>query len=491
MSLSQRIVDFFGQPAKLYILFFAEMWERYGFYTNRTILTLYMTEKLLLSNDHAYAIFGAFTALLYLTPTAGGFAADRLLGYRRAILIGGLFLAAGYALLAVPGLTCFYYGLAAVIIGNGFFKPNVSAAVGQLYERNDPRRAGGFSIFYAGINIGAMLPTLIVAYLISVAGWPAAFLMATAGVLLGLAVLFFGLRNDKKIGMPPELDYTRPQLFTKYMYLILGVVVTFVAMVLLCEHTTTANYVLFIFGGAFVAYSLFKSFTFPPKQRNRLLLCHILILFSILFWVLYQQAAMSLTIFTQFNTNRHFINWNIPTMMFQSFNPLTIIVFAPILSWLWVKLSKFKKNMNPSIPGKFAYGTIFMGAGFIFLPFLIKDTGHTGLISFWWIIFSYFLQSIGELLVSPVGLSMVTELSPLRMVGLMMGAWFFASAVANSIAAYAAQWTTIASGSNNPLLTNGQYALVFGWLGGTAIVAGIIALAFTPLMKRLLSERLP
>lgn len=480
-ELSQR-----KQPIQLYILFFTEMWERYGFYTMRGILVLYMTKILLFSNNHSYAIFGAFTALIYLTPSAGGYIADQLLGFRRAIMGGAVILAIGYALLAVPGTEFFYYGLSCIIIGNGFFKPNVSGIVGQLYERNDPRREGGFQIFYAGINIGGIIPPLVTAAVIALYGWHAVFIMASIGVLVGLAVFSIGFRKSALHGVVPEHTRSNKKNITLYAVLLIGTLLAIVGFRFLTQHTTVANYVLFSMGTLFFLFSITKSFAYDQKRRYRLWVCHILIVFSVIFWVLYQQGAMSLTIFTEFNLNRTFFGWTIPTVMFQALNPIAIIAFAPLCSWLWKFLDRYK--MNPSIPVKFALGTILMGAGFAMMPLILMKTSSSGQISFWWVVLSYLLQSIGELLLSPVGLSMITELSPLAMVGLMMGAWFFASAVANALAGLASQWTTVAAGSNNPLITDPSYAHVFGILGWSSIAAGIIVLFFCPRLKRMIGR---
>lgn len=488
------------QPRKLYALFLTEMWERYGFYTINAALVLYMTKVLLLNDAPSYAIFGAFSALLYLTPTIGGYLADRLLGFRYSIFIGGVFLTLGYALLAIPHFTYFYLGLSAIIIGNGFFKPCVSSIVGELYGTNDPRREGGFSIFYAGINLGGLFPPLIIAAVVAFIGWWAVFIMAAIGVLLGMFIFGITIKPKDNLGKPPECVQGK-NLLPAYALLALGIGMAFIVCYALMIRTNLANTLLFIGGGIFVAYALTKSFRFEPQARNRLLLCHLLIFFSIVFWVLYQQSASALTIYTEYNTNRalfgfyspfslYYSSWHIPTVAFQSVNPIVIIVFAPILSWLWTRLDKY--DLNPSIPAKFALGTIFMGAGFVLIPFAMHFfLQANSQISQWWIDASYLLQSIGELMLSPVGLSMVTELSPVAMIGLMMGAWFFASAVANALAGIVAQWTTVPSNSNDPHVTYHAYYTVFNGMGWTSVIIGFVMLALTPMLKRMLGQRLP
>lgn len=450
----------------------------------RAVLVLYMTKVFLLSDNNAYSIFAAFTALVYLTPIMGGFFADRLLGFKRSILLGGLFLVAGYGLLAIPhSMLTFYLGLGTVIIGNGFFKPNVSGIVGQLYKENDPRRDGGFTIFYAGINVGSLIPPLITAWVIAQFGWSSAFLMASSGVLAGLIIFWVGLRHHPDLGQPPATDHSKIKKHLLHIGLVGGSILGIVLSAELVRHTHFANGFLFILGSAFLFFTIRQSLRFYREQRDKLILCHILILFSVVFWALYQQAAMSLTIFTEYNVDRTLAGWQIPTILFQSVNPIFIILLGPLLSkfWLWLD----KRNLDPSIPGKFAWATILMGAGFVVLPLALIFRNSQGEIAWSWIVLSYFLQTVGELLLSPIGLSMITKLSPPRLVGMMMGAWFFATALANSLAGYIAEWTTVPSGTNDPLATDAAFAHVFGLVGWIACGIGIILLLFVPFLKRL------
>lgn len=494
--LNLRLMTTTKQPKKLYALFFTEMWERYGFYTMRAVLVLYMTKILLLSNLHAYTIFGAFTALLYLTPIFGGYLADKLIGFRLAILFGGLFFIVGYCLLAIPQMDFFYVGLALIIVGNGFFKPSVSSIVGELYEAHDARRQGGFSIFYAGINVGSMLPPLVITAVLTLGGWGAVFIMAAVGVLLGLITFFSTVRSQDNLGQRPKLSVgTKAKRY--WLLTAIATLAITIGLVFLLEHDTLTDILLFGSGAIFLVYIILKSLTFKNIQRNRLLLCILLILFSIIFWALYQQSGSALTIFTEYNVNRHILialpfthyHWQftVPTYVYQAVNPIVIILFAPILSKLWSYLDQ--KGLNPSIPAKFALGTLLMGVGFVLIPLVMHYCMNSnGEINQNWINLSYFFQSVGELLLSPVGLSMVTELSPTMMVGMMMGFWFFASAAANALAGIIAGWTTIPSGSNNPLLTNDSYAHVFAYLGITSICAGLIVLLLTPKLKKMLHE---
>ncbi len=475
------------QPRQLSILFMTEMWERYGYYTMRGILVLYMTKVFLFSDTRAYTTFAAFTALVYLTPLFGGWIADRFLGFRRSVVLGGVLLAAGYGLLSLPGQgLVFQLALGTIIVGNGFFKPNVSSLVGQLYGKNDPRREGGFTIFYAGINVGSLIPPLITGWVIIQFGWHIAFLMAAVGVLMGTVVFFFGLRKHPELGGPPDTGQTPAVRLGNYLLISVGTLAAIYLFAELVKNTDLTNILLFVLGGLFLAYSFSRSFSYRDIRRERLIAVHILILFSIVFWALYQQAGMSLTIFTEFNVGREEGGWTIPTVMFQSINPLFIILLGPFLSKLWIRLDR--TGWNPSIPAKFAWGTILMGLGFVILPLAIQFDDAAGKINLWWVVVSYFLQTMGELFISPVGLSMITKLSPKKMMGLMMGVWFFASALANALAGLIAEWTTIPSGSNDPLITDQPFSHVFGIIGWVALGVGVIFLFFAPILKRLIDD---
>ncbi|HPQ66357.1 MAG TPA: peptide MFS transporter, partial [bacterium] len=446
---------------------------------------LYMTKVFLFSDTAAYAMFAAFAALLFLTPLFGGWVADRFLGFRRSVLVGGVLLAVGYGLLGIPGRgMLFRLALGTIIVGNGFFKPNVSGVVGQLYGKNDPRRDGGFTIFYAGINIGSVIPPLVTGWIIIRFGWHPAFLVAASGVLVGTAIFFFGLRKRPELGAPPDTVRTRAERLGNYLLIGVGTPAAVYLFAELLRDTALTNVLLFVVGGLFLAYSFSRSFSYRDRRRERLIAVHILILFSIVFWALYQQGAMSLTIFTEFNVGREVGGWTIPTVMFQSVNPFFVILLVPFISRLWLRLER--RGWNPSIPAKFALGTIFMGLGFVILPLAVAGAGAAGKTSLWWVVASYFLQTLGELFISPVGLSMITGLSPKKLVGMMMGVWFFATALANALAGFVSDWTALPSGTNNPLLTDRPFSHVFGIIGWIAVGVGVVFLFFAPILKGLI-----
>jgi len=257
------------QPRQLSVLFLTEMWERYGYYTMRGILVLYMTKVFLFSNTRAYTTFAAFTALVYLTPLFGGWIADRFLGFRRSVVLGGVLLAAGYGLLSLPGQgLIFQLALGTLIVGNGFFKPNVSSLVGQLYGKNDPRREGGFTIFYAGINVGSLIPPLITGWVIIQFGWHIAFVMAGIGVLIGTLVFYFGLRKHPHLGAPPDTGQTPALRLGNYFLISVGTLAAIYLFAELVKNTGVTNILLFVGGGIFLAYSFSRSFSFKDIRRD-------------------------------------------------------------------------------------------------------------------------------------------------------------------------------------------------------------------------------
>jgi len=268
-----------------------------------------------------------------------------------------------------------------------------------------------------------------------------------------------------------------------------GSVISVGIFALLVRYNMASNILLFTVGIFFVIYATVRSFEYERWQRDRLLACMILVIFSIVFWALYQQSGMSLTIFTEYNVDRNILGWTVPTVMFQACNPLVIVLFAPILAKFWIFLDK--RGRDPSVSTKFAWGTIFMGLGFAMMPLAIWTAAPNGQINLWWIVVSYFLQSIGELLLSPVGLSMVTDLSPKKMVGLMMGIWFFASAAANAVAGFLSEWTTLPSGTNAPRVTDPAFAHVFGILGIFSVALGVCLIIATPALTRMITRDKP
>ena len=422
-----------------------------------------------MTNAHAYSLFGVVSALFYLLPMIGGYAGDKILDPKSCVMIGSIVSMIGYFLLAVPTEAFMYCGLAVLTVGTGLFMPNITSMVSNLYKKDDIRRESGFSIFYTFINIGGIIPPLISAFLIYKFGWTSAFLLAGFAMFISALLSHF----DKSNG------YAKATLtlhLTKIILILLAMFYVTLLLILLVLAPQFTDEVIFFVSIFIILYLVRRINTYPREEKKRLFVCLLLIGCSVFFEVLYGQAGMSLTLYTEFNTQRTIFGYTIPTIVFRSLNPLFIIILGPLFAKLWLFLSK--KNKNPSIPTKFAYGTIIMGIGFIVMPY-VTFFDHSGHMPFTWIVLSYFLQTIGELLVSPIGLSMISELSPRTIIGLMMGAWYFATAFANAVASKVSELTTLPSGTNDPIMTEAYYTNVFTALSVSALLAGLIILLFS------------
>lgn len=442
-----------GHPPGLYTLFFTEMWERFSYYGMRALLVLYLTSSYLNSGfemDRAQAleIYALFTGLVYLTPIIGGFLADNFLGQRKAIYIGGLLMALGqFGLAASVGSDAsemrdlfLNLGLGLLIMGNGFFKPNISTVVGALYTDNDPRKDSAFTIFYMGINLGAFLSPLICGTLGEQVGWQYGFGSAGIGMLIGVVWFFFRTHTLEGAGLPPnslpnekkELkskDYIDVLIYTiGVSILVLGFLYGWKAI---NETTQTILiWVLAIVGTLGLATTIFKG-TNGKDQWSRVGVILILSFFNIFFWSGFEQAGGTFNLFAAENTDRNIFGFEIAASVFQSINAIAIFAFAPVFSMLWVALGR--KNKNPRTPIKFALGLIMLGLGFIVMYFA-SMAAKDGLVSPLWLVGVYMIHTFGELCLSPVGLSMVTKLAPQKIVSVMMGLWFAFMALANYLA---------------------------------------------------------
>lgn len=469
-----------SHPPGLYILFFTEMWERFSFYGLRALLVLYLTQELLFSDDKAYDLFGAYTAMVYVTPVIGGYIADRWLGFRHAITLGGVLIMLGHLTLALPGHQLFYYGLAFVVCGTGFLKSSISSVVGELYDRYDTRRDSGFTIFYMGINLGALLAGVSVGVVAHVYGWHYGFALAGVGMMLGLSTFLMGQHHLQQSGLPPiEAD-----IHSKYLGLSVLVwicVAAFLAVPIIAELLHYTHVV----GGLLATVTLISLLLVlrlatqsDHKQRNHLIVLLVLMIFSIAFFALFEQAGSSMTLFTERSINRELFGWLVPTPAFQSLNPLFILILAPLFAMLWVRLSEVK--CEPSTPMKFAIGLVFVALGFGVLSFAASLGAGAAMM---WVVLAYYLHTVGELCLSPVGLSAVTKLAPPGHVGMLMGMWFLAAAFSNYVAAMIAKLTSVAASQVDTAL---HYSQVFGEIFGVGLMIGLLALLISPYLKRLM-----
>ena len=485
--------DFLGHPKGLFVCFATEMWERFSYYGMRALLILYLTKHWEFSDTTSYLIYGAYTSLVYIMPVFGGMLADQILGSKKAVTYGAILLVFGHLGMTVENSEqVFYLSLALIVSGVGFLKPNISTMVGALYDEGDPRRDSGFTIFYMGINIGAFTATLLCGYLGEQVGWAYGFGAAGIGMLFGLIIFLWGQKYLEGLAEPPSKKYLEkvPGLkgityeYWAYMSGILMVVATW----FLVQNSQLVGQLLGGFGVVFIgAWLLYALFRCDPEERDRLIVVGILILFSLIFWALFEQAGSSLNILTDRGVDRVIFGWEVPASMFQSLNAGFIFTIAPLFAMLWIALAK--RNMEPSTPIKFSIGIILVGFGFLALVYGMKSSEslQTGVI---WIVLIYLLHTLGELCLSPVGLSSVTKLSPQRIVGFMMGMWFFASAAGNYVAGLIAKATASeSSGNSSEIFDNIQkqsFMDVYTDVGLMAIGCGILLAVITPILKKLM-----
>ena len=482
--------DFLGHPKGLFVCFATEMWERFSYYGMRALLILYLTKHWEFTDATSYLIYGAYTSLVYIMPVFGGMLADQILGSKKAVTYGAILLVFGHLGMTVESNEqIFYLSLALIVSGVGFLKPNISTMVGALYEEGDPRRDSGFTIFYMGINIGAFTATLLCGYLGEQVGWAYGFGAAGIGMLFGLIIFLWGQKYLEGLAEPPSNKYLQKMngiSYESWAY-ISGIFMVLVTWFLV-QNSQLVGQLLGGFGAIFIgAWLLYALLRCAPDERDRLIVVGILILFSLIFWALFEQAGSSLNILTDRGVNRVIFGWEVPASMFQSLNAGFIFTIAPLFAMLWIALAK--RNMEPSTPIKFSIGIILVGLGFLALVYGMRSSEglQTGV---FWIILIYLLHTLGELCLSPVGLSSVTKLSPQRIVGFMMGMWFFASAAGNYVAGLIARATASdSSGVSNDVfdLTQKQSFMdVYTDVGLMAIGCGIFLAILTPILKKLM-----
>jgi POT family proton-dependent oligopeptide transporter len=484
MSIADTTTVNTKQPPGLKVLFLVEMWERLGFYTIQTLLVLYLVEKLLFSDQAAYGLFAAFTALTYASPVFGGFFADRYLGFRPAINLGLTLFILGYACLFLfTSILPFHFALALVILGTGFLKGTISSLLGLLYEKNDIRRNAGFTLFYMGINIGSFSASVFCSIIAEKWGFQYAFLLATLGMIAGY---FIFLRGRPYLEGKGEVASWKNSFFAKKPPLLLASCVLFAAALsfFLQFYDYISNAILALLA-LFIVFLVWNATKLGKAEQRRMMVLGSLLIFSTIFWALYFQTFLSVTLFIDRSVDRQVLGFTIPTAMFQGFNPIYIIVLSPLLAkfWLWLE----KNKMNPSDPLKFALGLFFMGAGFLVLALATFVAGPDAPVSAQWLIFSFLLQTLGELLLSPTGLSMVTKLAPSNWTSMLMGLWFMSLAAGNALAGKIANFTALPTiiPDNFPLTQ--FYGHTFNKLGWFSVGIAMLLLICTPLFNRLIA----
>ncbi|TCD06594.1 peptide MFS transporter [Erythrobacteraceae bacterium CFH 75059] len=480
---------FLGHPKGLFMLFFAEMWERFSYYGMRALLIFYLTKHWLFSDREAGVIYGAYTALVYITPVVGGYLADRYLGQRKAVLFGAVLLTLGHFFMAFEGqpaagntgnpvIYVFWLALALIIVGSGFLKANISVIVGQLYPRTDVRRDGAYTIFYMGINLGAAAGSLLCGYIGETYGWAYGFGLAGIGMLAGLIVFILGKPLLLGRGEPPA-PLAKGREFSLY-----GVGLVLVAVCwALVQYQALVGGLLAVFGAILVSYVLLTAVRrLEPEERDRIFAALFLILTSIVFWALFEQAGSSLNLFTDRHVDREIFGFLVPASVFQSINAIYIILLAPVFATLWTALGR--RGAEPSTPLKFGAGIVQVGLGFLVLVWGAQSVGLNLATPVLFIFLIYLLHTTGELCLSPVGLSAMNRLAPAHMASLIMGTWFFASATGN----FAAGLIAAATGAEDVGEAAGKQVVldVYSTVGWTAVGVGVAVMVISPVIKRMM-----
>lgn len=482
--------EMLGHPKQLWMLFMTEFWERFAFYGMRWALTLYIVAQFFGgdASGQAYAsrTYGAFLALVYATAIFGGYAADRLIGYQRSILLGAVISAIGYFMIMMPNQDLFLLGLATIIVGNGLFKPNISTMVGQLYAPADSRRDRGFTIFYMGINAGALVSPLVTGWLASVItdtpmvqNYKAVFFATGIGMVISLIWFWFGRRQLGQIGHPPKERDSSKTL----MMVVLGAVVA-IPLVYLLMAKAGATVIAWLLGALFLGLALMlliEAIRENSVARDKVIAMLMLFTFNVLFWMFFEQAGSSFNFLAQNLVDRNlFGGWEFPVGWFQSVNPAAIVLLAPVVAVGWGWLAA--RGSEPSIPRKFGLGLLFNAFAFLLLIFALRSlVGASGLIPFWPLVMVYVLQTVGELCLSPIGLSMVTKLAPLRYVGLAMGGWFLSTAIGNNLSGIFAGHV---SGEGGITVTSAISGFTFSFT--LLLGAGLLLFFIAPLMNKLM-----
>ena len=507
ITFEQEDSAFFGHPRGLLICFATELWERFSFYGMKYLLLLYLTKYHLFTDSEGLEVLGGYAALVYAMPVIGGLLADRYLGMRKAVIFGGLLLVLGHLGMAVEGeqarsvagevvrdegaLQVFYASLALIVIGVGFLKPNISTIVGQLYAVDDPRRDAGFTIFYMGINLGSFSATLLCGYLGETFGWSYGFGAAGLGMLAGLATFIYGQRYLRGLAEPPadaRLAERGPLRLTREQSIYAGALLAIVAVWQMLQFHAAVGLLLNSLSLLVLAgLGWFITVRCDAIERQRMIVLIILTLSSVIFWALFEQSAASMTLFADRVMDREIFGAQLTASQFGALNPLFIFLFAPVFAWLWTSLAA--RNLEPSTPVKFALGIAQAGLGFGALVLGARNPDSAGLVSGYWMILAYLLHTTGELCLSPVGLSAVTKLAVHRVVGVMMGTWFLATAYSEFVAAQLAKFAALETQGGavtDTAAALGSYGDLFANLLWTGLAVGAGMLLLSPLLRRMM-----
>ncbi len=500
--------EILGHPKGLFYLFFAELWERFSFYGMRALLVLYMTKQLIYSDDMSFGIFAAYMSLVYFTPLIGGLIADHYLGYRKSIILGGILMAFGHFFLSIEQPIFFYGSLGLIIVGNGFFKPNISTFVGALYPKNDKRRDAGFTIFYMGINIGGAIAPLACAWIAELYGWHYGFTLAGIGMLAGLFTFSRGLKTDTfgNEGFPPATAGLSKKIvgLSRETAIYIGAFLSVPLFALVIKYNEIEHYLvwvatLFITGALIYIYR-----SVAGVAKTRLLVTAYFTILMSLFWAIFEQAGSSLTLFA--DRNVALIGMN--AAQTNSINSIFIIVLAIPFSWLWTKLANSGKNPNSGL--KAGFGLALLGIGFLIFAMSGRDVDRLAQTPMIYLVVGYFVLTVGELFISPIGLSKMTELSPPKYLAFIMGVFFSSSFYGHFFAGKIAKLTALKGDAN--VFASGvfgditafvsrldltrmdqqgeafeqlySYASVYAGFGTMTLLIGVLAMAISPIIKK-------
>lgn len=485
----ETIRNFEGKyPKQLWYLFLVEMWERFCFYGMRGVLAIFMVDMLLLSDKDANLKYGAIQAFVYAFTFIGGVFADKILGFKKSLVFGGIVMVIGNLLIGIDPEHFFYYGITLSIIGTGFFKPNISSMVGELYNEGDPRRDAGFSLFYSGINIGALLGGALCVYLGKFHGWSLAFFAAATVMVIGVVIFLLTKKSLGPIGNSPLLHLDVKKRNIREIAVYVGAALCIPIIHAMIENTDYTDYFMYTIGPAALIYFFFElSKQESSKTKKKLIAALLFITFSIIFFAFFEQSGGSLSLFAKGNLTNELLFFTIdPNIVNNISNAFFVILFAPLLGLVWVALAKRKLEPNTVI--KFGLGFLFLAGSFFILYATKFFAGPDGITSLNIFTSAYLIMTFGELCLSPIGLSIITKLSPNRLVGMMMGLWFLASAYGQ----YAAGLLGAGMASPNENATNMDKLILYtdGYyqLALYALVAGVVLIAISPIIRKLMQE---
>ncbi|MEW5818552.1 MAG: oligopeptide:H+ symporter [Cyanobacteriota bacterium] len=470
----------FNHPKPFYLIWFIELWERFGFYGMQAILVLYLVKELGFNDDQAYNTFGAFAAILYALTILGGYVGDNVLGTKRTIVVGAITLFLGYLMLSIGNQHTIYHGLGVICVGNGLFKANPSSLLSKLYEPNDPRIDGAFTLYYMSINIGSFVSIAATPFVAHHYGWNIAFSVSAIGLMLGIINYLCLMHWAKDVGSAPDF---KPLEKIKLLYIIFGSILVAVISSWLLQNLNMAHSLLALTAIVVIIIYIKEVLVLKGQDRANLIACLILIIQAIFFFTLYQQMPTSINFFTVRNVTTTIFGFQIAPASFQALNPLWIIIASPILAHIYHSLAK--KDKDFSMPAKFAFGMFLCSFGFLILYLSSHFATSQGMVAPYWLVISYGFQSVGELLVSGLGCAMVARLCPQRLMGFMMGVWFMSTAAAMVLGGYVAAIASVPENINEPLLSLPIYTDLFLKIGVVTLIIAIIMILFVPLLKKM------